>query len=64
MRSLDEKKCSVCLDAFEDPVVTACDHVFCRACILKSLHQAGKTCPICREGVCSAELIAVEEETK
>ncbi len=37
---------------------------FCRACILKSLHQAGKTCPICREGVCSAELIAVEEETK
>lgn len=35
--------CSVCLCIVEDPVQTACDHIFCAACVATSL-----ACPTCR----------------
>uniref|UniRef100_A0A2K6U7R7 E3 ubiquitin-protein ligase TRIM11 n=1 Tax=Saimiri boliviensis boliviensis TaxID=39432 RepID=A0A2K6U7R7_SAIBB len=56
----EEATCSICLDYFTDPVMTACGHNFCRACIQLSWEKAqGKKgrrkrkgsfpCPECRE---------------
>ncbi|XP_002723829.1 E3 ubiquitin-protein ligase TRIM17 isoform X1 [Oryctolagus cuniculus] len=55
----EEATCSICLDYFTDPVMTACGHNFCRECIRLSWEKAkGKKgrrrkgsfpCPECRE---------------
>ncbi|KAM6148626.1 E3 ubiquitin-protein ligase TRIM17 [Erethizon dorsatum] len=56
----EEATCSICLDYFTDPVMTACGHNFCRTCIQTSWEKAkGKKgrrrqkgvfpCPECRE---------------
>ncbi|XP_041521537.1 E3 ubiquitin-protein ligase TRIM17 [Microtus oregoni] len=59
-RLQEEATCSICLDYFIDPVMTACGHNFCRNCILMSWEKGkvkkGKKkqkgcfpCPECRE---------------
>ncbi|XP_032190958.1 E3 ubiquitin-protein ligase TRIM17 isoform X2 [Mustela erminea] len=56
----EEATCSICLDYFTDPVMTACGHNFCRECIQLTWEKAksrkgGKKrrgsfpCPECRE---------------
>ncbi|XP_006876131.1 PREDICTED: E3 ubiquitin-protein ligase TRIM17 [Chrysochloris asiatica] len=56
----EEATCSICLDYFTDPVMTACGHNFCRECIQLSWEKGrGKKgrrkrrgsfpCPECRE---------------
>ncbi|EOD08643.1 hypothetical protein EMIHUDRAFT_217386 [Emiliania huxleyi CCMP1516] len=44
-------ECPVCLETIDeagaDPVVSACNHVFCRACI-ESVQSDTATCPLCR----------------
>ena len=37
--------CYVCLDVVDDPVVTPCDHIFCKSCF------KGNDCPTCRTPV-------------
>ena len=52
-RSLKKQKstCAVCLESVESPsndtVVTACDHMFHKSCILKAA-GVDVTCPMCR----------------
>ncbi|XP_036051549.1 E3 ubiquitin-protein ligase TRIM17 [Onychomys torridus] len=59
-RLQEEATCSICLDYFTDPVMTACGHNFCRECIQMSWEKGkgkkGKRkqkssfpCPECRE---------------
>eukprot|EP00898_Chlorokybus_atmophyticus_P001429 jgi/Chlat1/2287/Chrsp17S02793 len=47
--------CGLCHDALEDPVVTACKHSFCRACILEYAAAAGSgaaaKCPSCSKSL-------------
>nr|XP_006112719.2 zinc finger protein RFP-like isoform X2 [Pelodiscus sinensis] len=45
--------CPVCLEYFTDPVVTACGHNFCRACLSQCWEGPGPTnhCPQCRDPV-------------
>ncbi|KZT10363.1 uncharacterized protein LAESUDRAFT_755872 [Laetiporus sulphureus 93-53] len=31
--TIDDEECPICFDAFTDPVVTPCAHVFCRECM-------------------------------
>jgi SNF2 family DNA or RNA helicase len=46
----DTVECSICLDAFDDPVMTPCRHVYCRACIHAYISSAnGHECPLCRK---------------
>ena len=42
-------RCHICKDFFEAPVITACSHTFCSACIRRSLSavNAQKKCPLC-----------------
>ena len=42
--TLNTLTCSICCDVSMDPVVTPCDHIFCRSCIHQSLHR-NRFCP-------------------
>uniref|UniRef100_M1APR1 DEXH helicase-like repair protein n=1 Tax=Solanum tuberosum TaxID=4113 RepID=M1APR1_SOLTU len=43
-----EQSCVLCQDAVEDPVVTCCRHVFCRACMIYLAEDVRETpCPSC-----------------
>ncbi|KAE8667613.1 Helicase protein with RING/U-box domain isoform 2 [Hibiscus syriacus] len=47
-RNNDEQVCSICNDPAEDPVVTACEHVFCKACLIDFSASLGYvSCPSC-----------------
>ena len=39
--------CPVCIDNFEDPIITTCAHVFCYSCIERVIETQQK-CPMCR----------------
>ncbi|KAF5726453.1 Helicase protein with RING/U-box domain isoform 1 [Tripterygium wilfordii] len=43
-----EQVCGICHDPAEDPVVTSCSHVFCKACLLDFSASLGQvSCPSC-----------------
>lgn len=49
-------ECSMCCDVFVDPVVTPCNHKFCKICLRKWLLKQGcrcntMNCPLCRHGL-------------
>jgi len=45
-----ELRCVICTDLFEQPVVTPCNHTFCRDCIEHHLRNS-PTCPLCKAHV-------------
>lgn len=42
-------ECPICLMALREPVQTPCGHRFCKACIIKSIRDAGHKCPVDNE---------------
>ncbi|KFK28705.1 hypothetical protein AALP_AA7G035900 [Arabis alpina] len=42
-----ELKCPICLSLFNSAVSLSCNHVFCNACIVKSM-KTDATCPVCK----------------
>ncbi|KAI9803382.1 MAG: hypothetical protein M1833_000901 [Piccolia ochrophora] len=53
----DNLTCSVCRCAFIKPVMTRCEHVFCKDCFESATkHQSQIKCPFCRSSVDSSEL--------
>uniref|UniRef100_A0A8D0BBY8 TNF receptor-associated factor n=1 Tax=Salvator merianae TaxID=96440 RepID=A0A8D0BBY8_SALMN len=42
-------ECPICLMALREAVQTPCGHRFCKACIVKSIRDAGHKCPIDNE---------------
>ncbi|KAG7479935.1 hypothetical protein JOB18_039267 [Solea senegalensis] len=46
--SLDECRCTVCLEIFLEPVTLPCRHTFCKSCFLESVDKAALSCPLCR----------------
>lgn len=43
-----EQVCGICHDPAEDPAVTSCEHVFCKACLLNYCSSFGQaSCPTC-----------------
>lgn len=46
--TIDERVCGICHDPAEDHVVTSCEHVFCKACLLDYSSSLGQvSCPSC-----------------
>lgn len=44
-----EGECPICLEVFEDAVLTPCAHRLCRECLLSSWRSAtAGLCPVCR----------------
>ena len=47
---IEDLKCSICLELFQDPRSLPCLHTFCRECIQRSLNEENHSlkCPVCR----------------
>lgn len=49
LRSAEHGECPICLEVFEDAVLTPCAHRMCRECILASWRNSSfGLCPVCR----------------
>ncbi|CAK9150508.1 unnamed protein product [Ilex paraguariensis] len=58
LRKGEQGECPICLEAFEDAVLTPCAHRLCRECLLASWRsQTSGLCPVCRKTVNRHELI-------
>jgi len=42
-------ECPICFMALREAVQTPCGHRFCKACIIKSIRDAGHKCPVDNE---------------
>lgn len=72
----DDDLCPVCMDAYQEPAVTRCNHWFCKDCIETSLNMRSQ-CPMCRrvhvksqlrfgvtpDSVVNEDAMALDEET-
>ncbi|RZS09750.1 hypothetical protein BHM03_00040856, partial [Ensete ventricosum] len=55
----DDFDCPVCLSPPLKTVITCCAHIFCQACILKTLKHLHASCPICRHPLSKTDLFVV-----
>lgn len=53
-----QRKCTLCLEFFEDPSVTTCGHVFCWTCIRDWVREKPE-CPLCRQEVLASKILPV-----
>ncbi|CAN1193201.1 DNA repair protein RAD5A [Linum perenne] len=61
----EQGECPICLEAFEDAVLTPCAHRLCRECLLSSWRNASSgLCPVCRKTVTKQELITAPTNSR
>ncbi|RFU75228.1 hypothetical protein TARUN_7032 [Trichoderma arundinaceum] len=51
-----QEDCAICYDTPTNPVITNCQHVFCRHCITRAVQLQGK-CPMCRNPLTEDNLL-------
>ncbi|KAJ1279353.1 hypothetical protein BS78_04G149100 [Paspalum vaginatum] len=60
-----EGECPICLEAFEDAVLTPCAHRLCRECLLSSWRSAAAgLCPVCRKPMSKQDLITAPTDSR
>ncbi|XP_066321736.1 LOW QUALITY PROTEIN: DNA repair protein RAD5A-like [Miscanthus floridulus] len=60
-----EGECPICLEAFEDAVLTPCAHRLCRECLLSSWRSAtAGLCPVCRKSMSKQDLITAPTDNR
>ncbi|EAR86636.2 SNF2 family amine-terminal protein (macronuclear) [Tetrahymena thermophila SB210] len=55
--------CNICLEDMEDAVLTACLHVSCRLCAIRSIEFTGM-CPICRKFISKEDIMTVPRNNR
>ncbi|KAI3679436.1 hypothetical protein L2E82_51347 [Cichorium intybus] len=61
----EQGECPICLEAFEDAVLTPCAHRLCRECLLSSWRTpTSGLCPVCRKTVSKQELITAPTDSR
>ncbi|XVF19793.1 hypothetical protein REPUB_Repub11eG0141500 [Reevesia pubescens] len=65
LRKGEQGECPICLEAFEDAVLTPCAHCLCRECLLASWRNSNSgLCPVCRKPVIRQDLITAPSESR
>ncbi|XP_020552344.1 putative SWI/SNF-related matrix-associated actin-dependent regulator of chromatin subfamily A member 3-like 2 isoform X5 [Sesamum indicum] len=65
LRKGEQGECPICLEAFEDAVLTPCAHKLCRECLLASWRNSTcGLCPVCRKTISKQELITVPTDSR
>ncbi|KAL2536246.1 actin-dependent regulator of chromatin subfamily A member 3 [Forsythia ovata] len=65
LRKGEQGECPICLEAFEDAVLTPCAHRLCRECLLASWKSPTLgLCPVCRKTISRQELITAPTESR
>ncbi|KAK9072647.1 hypothetical protein SSX86_009082 [Deinandra increscens subsp. villosa] len=61
----EQGECPICLEAFEDAVLTPCAHRLCRECLLSSWRNSNSgLCPVCRKTLSKQELITAPTDSR
>lgn len=55
--------CPICISPPTNTVITCCAHIFCRACILKTLKRTKPCCPLCRHSLSESDLFKAPPES-
>ncbi|KAI9160629.1 hypothetical protein LWI28_010140 [Acer negundo] len=50
--------CPICISPPTHMVITCCAHIFCQACILKTLKRTKPCCPLCRHPLSQSDLFS------
>lgn len=50
--------CPICISPPTEIVITCCAHIFCQACILKTLQRSKSCCPLCRHPLSESDLFS------
>ena len=45
----EEDVCPICMNEYDQPTMTTCNHWFCSDCIATALIRTGAKCPMCRQ---------------
>ena len=63
MNGLIGETCCVCLEGYDDPVVTPCNHTFCSECVSQifSTSTMWDRCPLCRTNISPSTVYRLEE---
>ncbi|XP_010912212.1 DNA repair protein RAD5A isoform X1 [Elaeis guineensis] len=65
LRKGEEGECPICLEAFEDAVLTPCAHRLCRECLLASWRSTmSGLCPVCRKSMNKQDLITAPTDNR
>ncbi|KAK9279319.1 hypothetical protein L1049_012998 [Liquidambar formosana] len=65
LRKGDQGECPICLEAFEDAVLTPCAHRLCRECLLASWRNpTSGFCPVCRKTISRQDLITAPTDSR
>ncbi|KAK3218076.1 hypothetical protein Dsin_012046 [Dipteronia sinensis] len=54
--------CPICISPPTHIVITCCAHIFCQACILKTLKRTKPCCPLCRHPLSQSDLFSPPSE--
>ncbi|XP_028808168.1 DNA repair protein RAD5A [Neltuma alba] len=65
LRKGEQGECPICLEAFEDAVLTPCAHRLCRECLLASWRNSNSgLCPVCRKTLSRQDLLTAPRESR
>ncbi|XP_019458903.1 PREDICTED: putative SWI/SNF-related matrix-associated actin-dependent regulator of chromatin subfamily A member 3-like 2 isoform X1 [Lupinus angustifolius] len=65
LRKGEQGECPICLEAFEDAVLTPCAHRLCRECLLASWRNVTSgLCPVCRKTISRQDLITAPTDSR
>ncbi|KAF8403208.1 hypothetical protein HHK36_011307 [Tetracentron sinense] len=65
LRKGENGECPICLESFEDAVLTPCAHRLCRECLLASWRNpASGLCPVCRKIINKQDLITAPTDSR
>ncbi|XP_021744696.1 putative SWI/SNF-related matrix-associated actin-dependent regulator of chromatin subfamily A member 3-like 1 isoform X2 [Chenopodium quinoa] len=56
LQDAEDFDCPICISPPADIIITSCAHIFCRACIVKTLKLTKTNCPMCRHPLSESEL--------
>lgn len=63
LQDTEDFDCPICISPPTNVVITSCAHIFCRACILKTLKHTKASCPMCRHPLSESELYSTPPES-
>jgi len=61
LRDGEDFDCPICISPPTNIIITRCAHLFCQACILKTLHHKPR-CPLCRGPLTQSDLFSAPPE--
>lgn len=63
LEDTEDIDCPICVFPCTNLIITRCAHIYCRACILKTLQNSQRRCPLCRGPLTESDLFSAPPES-